>query len=411
EDLWRHVHPARIASTQGSGIGGMRAQRRLYTEAQLGENKQSDVLQETLINVTAAYAGMMYHGGYGAMVNPVAACATAAISVEIATDLLQQNKADFVVAGAFDDFSQEGARGFAEMQATIGSAACRDKGIEPNEASRPCDARRGGFVESQGGGTVLMCKLKTAVSMGLPIYGVVAGAWSGSDGIQRSVPAPGPGILRIGAGGHQSPLAHSLERLGLTPDDIGAVSIHGTSTHANDKNETRLHSNLAQAIGRDANLPMLVIAQKAITGHAKGGAAAWQMNGLLQAMHDDVIPGMWNLDEPDPVLENTAPLVFSDQAIRIPKGQLKAGLITSLGFGHVAGAVCIAHPDTVLQHLTARDRKAYLTKRSERETIHRSWSESVLIGDQPHFEARTEKPFSNDEEEALLLRPAETERS
>ena len=80
EDLWQNVHPARIASTQGSGIGGMRAQRRLYTESQLGENKQSDVLQETLINVTAAYAGMMYHGGYGAMINPVAACATAAIS-------------------------------------------------------------------------------------------------------------------------------------------------------------------------------------------------------------------------------------------------------------------------------------------------------------------------------------------
>ena len=256
-----------------------------------------------------------------------------------------------------------------------------------------------------------MCKLNTAVSMGLPIYGVVAGAWSGSDGIQRSVPAPGPGILRIGAGGAQSPLARSLEQLGLTPNDIGAVSIHGTSTHANDKNETRLHSNLAQAIGRDCDLPMHVIAQKAITGHAKGGAAAWQMNGLLQAMHDSVIPGMWNLDDPDPILEHTAPLVFSDQAISIPRGQLKAGLITSLGFGHVAGAVCVVHPDVILQHLTARERKAYLAKRSKRETIHRSWSESVLLGDRPHFKARTEKPLSDREEEALLLRPAEMERS
>ncbi len=406
EDLWKHVHPARIASTQGSGIGGMRAQRRLYTESQLGENKQSDVLQETLINVTAAYAGMMYHGGYGAMINPVAACATAAISVEIATDLLAQDKADFVVAGAFDDFSQEGARGFAEMQATIDTKTCETKGIEPNQASRPCDARRGGFVEAQGGGTVLMCRLKTALEMGLPVYGVVAGAWSGSDGIQRSVPAPGPGILRIGAGSEHSPLAESLSKIGLKPNDIGAVSIHGTSTLANDKNETRLHSNLAKAIGRDTDLPLMVIAQKAITGHAKGGAAAWQMNGLIQAMRDNTVPGMWNLDEPDPALANTAPLVFSDKSIQVPEGQLKAGLITSLGFGHVAGAVCVAHPDSVLKHLSNRDRKSYLQKRGEREQLHRSWSESVLVGDTPHFEARTERPFSSDEEEALLLSPA-----
>ena len=162
------MHPARIASTQGSGIGGMRAQRRLYTESQLGENKQSDVLQETLINVTAAYAGMMYHGGYGPMINPVSACATAAISVEIAADLLSQDKADFVVAGAFDDFSQEGARGFAEMQATIDAKTCNSKGITNDRASRPCDVRRGGFVESQGGGTVLMCRVKTALDMAYP---------------------------------------------------------------------------------------------------------------------------------------------------------------------------------------------------------------------------------------------------
>ena len=222
-----NVHPARIASTQGSGIGGMRDQRRLYTESQLGENKQSDVLQETNQR-HSGIRGMMYHGGYGAMINPVAACATAAISVEIATDLLQQNKADFVVAGAFDDFRQEGARGFAEMQATIASSTCKEKGIEPDEASRPCDARRGGFVESQGGGTVLMCKLNTAVSMGLPIYGVVAGAWSGSDGIQRSVPHRVKSAYCCRR--CSVTLARSLEQLGLTPNDIGAVSIHGTVT-------------------------------------------------------------------------------------------------------------------------------------------------------------------------------------
>ena len=54
----------------------MRALQRLYAESLLDQNEQSDVLQETLINVSAAYAGMRYYGGYGAMINPVAACAT-----------------------------------------------------------------------------------------------------------------------------------------------------------------------------------------------------------------------------------------------------------------------------------------------------------------------------------------------
>ena len=117
EELWSEVHPARIACTQGSGIGGMRAQHRLYADAALGQNTQSDVLQETLINVGAAYPGMYLYGGYGPMINPVSACATAAVSIEIGADLIRSGKADFAVAGAFDDFSVEGVRGFAEMQA------------------------------------------------------------------------------------------------------------------------------------------------------------------------------------------------------------------------------------------------------------------------------------------------------
>ena len=247
--------------------------------------------------------------------------------------------------------------------------------------------------------------------MGLPIYGVVAGAWSGSDGIQRSVPAPGPGILRIGAGQERSPLSQALATLSLSPDDLGVVSLHGTSTLANDKNETQLHSNLANAIGRDTNLPMLVVAQKAITGHAKGGAAAWQLNGLLQAMRDDVIPGMWNLDEPDPSLKKTEPLVFSDQNVQLPVGGLKAGLITSLGFGHVAGAVCVAHPTVVLEQLCKKDKDDYVKKRAQREATHREWSQAILLGDTPLFEARLDRPYNAEEEHRLLLTPSLSETS
>ena len=266
----------------------MRALQRLYAESLLDQNEQSDVLQETLINVSAAYAGMRYYGGYGAMINPVAACATAAISID--ADLLNAGKADFVVAGAYDDFAREGARGFAEMQATFSAADIEKKGLEAHQASRPCDTRRGGFVEAQGGGTALMCRADLALELGLPIYGLIVGAWSRADGLQKSVPAPGPGVLSIAAGGTHSPLGSRLKALGLTADDIGVISIHGTSTDANDINETNLHARLAEGLGRTPGNPLPIVAQKALTGHAKGGAAAWQLNGLLQALNDGRIP-------------------------------------------------------------------------------------------------------------------------
>ncbi len=402
EELWSVVHPGRIGCTQGSGIGGMRALRRLYIDPVLDKPRQTDVLQETLINVAAAWPAMSFYGSYGPMVHPVGACATAAVSIEVGADLITAGKADFVVAGAYDDIGREGVRGFGDMNATIDAATIDQRGFDPDQASRPCDARRGGFVEAQGGGTLLLCRGDIAVELGLPIYGLVAGAWSAGDGIQRSVPAPGPGLLRIGAGGTDSPLGRALGALGLDADDVGVVSLHGTSTEANDLNETRLHADLAIAIGRTEGNPLPVIAQKALTGHAKGGAAAWQTCGLLQSLTDGVVPPMRNLDEPDPALAERAPLVFPDRAVR---GGLRAGLLTSLGFGHVGAAVLLAHPDVLLETLEGPDLAAYAEARAVRWRARFAEQHAVLLGEQPLFEMRTDKPVEGDAERALLLDP------
>ena len=73
---------------------------------------------------------------------------------------------------------------------------------------------------------------------------------------------------------------HDLAKLGVTPDDIAVVSKHDTSTNANDPNESELHNTLAHAIGRTDGNPLFVISQKSLTGHAKGGACIFQVNGL-----------------------------------------------------------------------------------------------------------------------------------
>ncbi|MGK0360917.1 MAG: fatty acid synthase [Bradymonadia bacterium] len=384
EELWTHVDPSRIGCSVGSGMGGMRAIQRLYAESKLVERRQTDALQESLINVTAAYPAMTFYGGAGPMVHPVAACATAAVSVEVGMDLILAGKAEIIVAGGADDLCPEGARGFADMQATIDAETRATRGLEPSQASRPCDARRGGFVESQGGGALILARADVAVRMGLPIHGVVAGAWSFGDGLQRSVPAPGPGLAAVAG-----PLKAALAALDLGPDDVGAVSIHGTSTDANDINETALHARIAREMGRTEGNPLPVIAQKALTGHSKGGAAAWQMNGVLQAMADGVIPGMPNLDEPDVRLGDLTPLVYPDRPIEVGPGALKAALVTSLGFGHVGACVCLVHPDVVLARLPTADRKAYADARDARWRARLEAEHAVLLDQAPAVTLRT----------------------
>ncbi len=404
-ELGRAMHPSRIGSSQGGGIGGMRALRRLYVDPVLDRPRQTDALQEALINVSPAWAACALHGGYGPMVHPVGACATAAVSVELGVDLILRDKADLVVAGAFDDIGAEGMRGFADMAATISQERLDDLGLDPDQASRPCDARRGGFVEAQGGGTLLLCRADRALELGLPIYGLVAGAWSRGDGLQRSIPAPGRGLLGLGAGGARSPIGRALAAYGLGPDDIGAVSIHGTSTEANDPNEIELHAGLAAALGRDLRDPLPVIAQKGLTGHSKGGAAAWQAIGLTQAMVDGVIPPMRNLGEPDEDLARRLPLCFPDEAIEVGPGALRAALLTSLGFGHVGALVCLVHPDVLLEALPAHRLEAYGQRREAR--WRRSFTEQheVLLGDRPAVVLRGDQGLSGQRERDLLLEP------
>ena len=87
-ELLSHVHPARVSSTQGTGMGGMQSMRSLYLDKLLAQPRPNDILQEALPNVVAAHVMQSYVGGYGQMVHPVAACATAAVSVEEGMDKL-----------------------------------------------------------------------------------------------------------------------------------------------------------------------------------------------------------------------------------------------------------------------------------------------------------------------------------
>lgn len=347
-EILQSVHPSMVASTQGTGFGGMSSMRKLYLDRFLNHEIPTDVLQEALPNVVAAHVMQTYIGGYGNMVQPVSACATAAVSLEEGVDKIALGKADFVVTGAIDDIGVESVVGFGNMNATANSEEMYAKGIDPRFFSRANDRRRGGFLEAQGGGTILVTRGDIALKLGLPVAGVVGFIHSYADGIHTSIPAPGLGALSAGMGGAKSKLVRDLAALGVTPDDIAVVSKHDTSTNANDPNESELHNTLAHAIGRTDGNPLFVISQKTLTGHAKGGACIFQINGLTQLFRSGVIPGNASLDCVDPKLARDDHMVWLREPMRIGDGAgscaVKAALATSLGFGHVSGFVALVHP-------------------------------------------------------------------
>ncbi|WP_236566888.1 type I polyketide synthase [Nocardia sp. CY41] len=409
-ELLSWVHPSLVANTQGTGMGGMSSMRSLYIDNLLGESRPNDILQEALPNVALAHVVQSYVGSYGAMVHPVAACATAAVSVEEGVDKIRLGKADLVVAGGYDDLGIEGIVGFGDMSATADSAAMSAKGISDRYFSRANDRRRGGFIESQGGGTVLLARGSVALEMGLPVLGVVAYAQSFADGVHTSIPAPGLGALGAGRGGRESRLATELRKLGVTPDEIAVVSKHDTSTAANDPNESELHERLATAIGRSDGAPLFVVSQKTLTGHAKGGAAAFQLIGLCQVLEQGVIPPNRSLDCVDEKMLAFPHLVWLREPLRLgDRLPLKAGLVTSLGFGHVNGLLAVVHPQAFIQAIEPEQREEYQRKAQERQLSGRQRFVEAMCGGAPLYERPADRRLGGDGTPAKRARELEAD--
>lgn len=219
------------------------------------------------------------------------------------------------------------------------------------------------------------------------MLGVVAYAQSFADGVHTSIPAPGLGALGAGRGGAQSRLAAELRKLGVGPDDIAVVSKHDTSTAANDPNESELHERLAGALGRSEGAPLFVISQKSLTGHAKGGAAAFQLIGLCQVLEQGVIPPNRSLDCVDDKMAEYPHLVWAREPLRFgDRFALKAGLVTSLGFGHVSGLLAVVHPQAFVQAIDPQRREEYLRRAQERQLAGRQRFVEAMCGGAPLYE-------------------------
>lgn len=380
-ELYKHMHPSEVGTAIGSGMGGVESLRSMFRDRRDCAEVQNDILQETFINTTAGWINLLLLSSSGPIKIPVGACATALQSIEIASDTLLSGKAKVMLAGGYDDTSEEGSYEFAQMKATSNSETEFAMGREPTEMSRPTTTTRSGFMESMGCGVHVLMTAKTAIELGAPIRAVVAFSSTSTDKAGRSVPAPGSGALTVareisakhtppildlayrsrqlsfrrkqisqwlsnehdmlreeielrksqgesiddeyvssrvtqieseaarqekdalavygmlvGNDPHISPLRRALAVFGLTGDDIGVLSIHGTSTQANEANETHIWNEIFNSLKRTPGNAVPIMAQKSLCGHAKGGSAAWQLAGLVQSVGSGIVPGNRNAE-------------------------------------------------------------------------------------------------------------------
>ncbi|KAJ2357065.1 fatty acid synthase alpha subunit Lsd1, partial [Coemansia sp. RSA 2611] len=162
-----------------------------------------------------------------------------------------------------------------------------------------------------------------------------------------------------------SPLRGSLAVWGLTADDIGVASFHGTSTVANDKNESDIFNSQLTHLGRTPGHVVPVVCQKWLTGHSKGAAASFMVNGALQIMRSGLIPGNRNADNIAKELEEYDHALYLSKSVQTTG--IKSCLLKSFGFGQVGGELLLVHSDYLFATLTREQLEKYNIKLQRRE--------------------------------------------
>jgi 3-oxoacyl-[acyl-carrier-protein] synthase II len=304
--------PDRIGVILGSGTGGLKSfeeQHDVYRER--GPSKISPFFIPMFITDIAAGIVSMRFNAKGPNYATVSACATAAHAIGDAFRTIQYGDADVMICGGSEAaVTPMAIAGFANMK------ALSERNESPETASRPFDKTRDGFVMGEGAGVVVLEELEHALKRGARIYGEVAGYGATGDAYHLTAPAPdGEGAQRA--------MKRALSDAGLTPADVQYINAHGTSTPANDLNETRA----IKAVFGEHAAGINVSSTKSSTGHMLGAAGAVEFIISALAVREGVIPPTINYETPDPECDlNYTP----NSAVR---REVRVVISNSFGFG------------------------------------------------------------------------------
>ena len=199
-----------------------------------------------------------------------------------------------------------------------------------------------------------------------------------------------------------SPLRGALATFGLTIDDLGVCSFHGTSTKANDKNESETIDRMMQHLGRTPGNAVYGVFQKYLTGHPKGAAGAWMLNGALQIMQTGLVPGNRNADNIDKQLENYKFVLFPSRSIQTDG--IKAVSVTSFGFGQKGAQAVVVNSDYLFAALSRSQYDEYSYKVARRHKKSYSYMQNALLHNNM-FVAKAHPPYTDSQEQQVYLDP------
>jgi 3-oxoacyl-[acyl-carrier-protein] synthase II len=242
----------------------------------------------------------------------VTACSTGAHSIGDAARMIRDDDADIMLAGGSEStINPLGIAGFAQARAL--NTGYNDR---PEQASRPYDRNREGFVLGEGAGVVVLEEYEHAKARGAKIYAEVVGYGLSGDAYHVTAPHP------EGKGAELS-MRMALRKAGLEPSDVDYINAHGTSTMA----DTIELAAAKRVFGDDLGGASMSSTKSAI-GHLLGGAGAAESIFCILAIRDQIVPPTLNLDDPD---EGTEGVDLVPHTAK--KREVEAVLNNSFGFG------------------------------------------------------------------------------
>jgi 3-oxoacyl-[acyl-carrier-protein] synthase II len=307
----------RVGVHIGSGIGGFDIIEREHAAlVEGGPRKISPFfIPAAIVNLAAGHVSMRT-GAKGPNEATATACTTSAHSIGDSFRIIQHNDADVMIAGGSEAaITPMGVGGFAAMR------ALSTRNDAPEKASRPWDRDRDGFVMGEGAGIMVLEELEFARKRGAPILAEIAGYGMSGDAYHMTQPAPEhEGGFRV--------MRNAVRDAGVTPDVVGYVNAHGTSTPIGDTLEAHAIRNFFGT----RKIP--VSSTKSMTGHLLGGAGGLEAGITVLALRHQILPPTINLENQDP---ETGDMDFVPNHAR--KAEIEYAMSNSFGFGGTNGAL------------------------------------------------------------------------
>jgi 3-oxoacyl-[acyl-carrier-protein] synthase II len=301
-----------------SGIGGFDIIEREHGKLlNGGPGKISPFfIPSAIVNLASGHISIRY-GARGPNSATATACSASAHAIGDSFKIIERGAAEMMICGGTEaTITPMGVGGFSSMK------ALSTRNDDPSHASRPFDAQRDGFVVGEGAGILILESLEHAQKRDAPILAEIVGYGMSGDAYHITQPAGnGDGAFRV--------MRAALKDAKLTPEDIGYVNAHGTSTPLGDCLETIA---LKRVFGERAK-QVPVSSTKSMTGHLLGGAGGLEAGISVLALRDQILPPTINQETPDPACD----LDYVPNKAR--KTSFEYALSNSFGFGGTNAAL------------------------------------------------------------------------